>query len=260
MRDIIQCLQLSNQSVTPEQTVTAIKNAGFDGVFVQWYADLQDEEKIRLVRFCREKGLKIPFAHLGYGRINEIWQSGDGGDEVLSGYIADLRNLSDSGIEKALVHVSSGENPPKPSELGAERYFKLCAEAEKLGIRILFENNKVKGYLEYVFDHIRADNAGICFDAGHCHAHFKDDFPWKRLGKKIEELHLHDNFGTDDQHLLPFDGTLPWESYARSLKKCGYDGAVTLESRYYGDYLHFSVEDFYKTAYEKAKILRALFD
>ena len=260
MRELIQCLQLSNQTVTEKQTIEAIKNAGFNGAFVQWYNDSTLEYKIELVKACRAAGLKVPFAHLGYDRINEIWKADGAGDEVLSGFIRDLQTLSDLGVPKALVHVSSSEHPPKTSEIGVERYEKLCVEAKKLGMRILFENNKVKGYLEYIFEQLNADNTGICLDAGHCHAHFKDDFPWETLGEKIEELHLHDNDGSCDQHFLPFDGSVPWEFYIRELKKCGYSGAITLESRYYDKYLTESVEDFYKTAYERAKTLRAEFE
>ena len=68
MRELIQCLQLSNQTVTEKQTIEAIKNAGFNGAFVQWYNDSTLEYKIELVKACRAAGLKVPFAHLGYDR------------------------------------------------------------------------------------------------------------------------------------------------------------------------------------------------
>ena len=260
MRELIQCLQLSNQTITEKQTIAALKNAGFNGAFVQWYNDSTVEYKTELVKACRAAGLKVPFAHLGYDRINEIWKTDGAGDDVLNGFIRDLQKLSDLGVPKALVHLSSGFQPPEMSEIGLDRYEKLCSEAKKLGMRILFENNKLKGYLEYVFDRLNADNTGICLDVGHCHAHFKDDFPWGTLGGKIEELHLHDNDGSSDQHLLPFDGGVPWEFYIRKLKECGYGGAVTLESRYYERYLGESADEFYKTAFARAVTIRAAFE
>ena len=33
----IQCVHNNNKEVTPIQTIHAIKNAGFDGVFLQWF-------------------------------------------------------------------------------------------------------------------------------------------------------------------------------------------------------------------------------
>lgn len=35
MTKYIQCVQNYNKNVTPQQTICAIKNAGFDGVFLQ---------------------------------------------------------------------------------------------------------------------------------------------------------------------------------------------------------------------------------
>ena len=42
-------------------------------------------------------------------------------------------------------------------------------------------------------------------------------------------LHLHDNDGTGDQHLLPFDGDVDWESVALILSRTAYGGTLALE-------------------------------
>ena len=259
MRKLIQCVQLSNEGVTAKDTVKAVKRAGFDGVFVQWYNDATSEYKTELVNFCRAQGLEITFAHLGYERINALWLNSSVGDDVIDGFIRDIKTLRDLGVDKVLVHVSSKENPPPYCEIGLERYAKLFEAAEKTGTRVIVENNKVKGYLEYIFSNTNYKNVGICLDVGHCHAHFKDDFNWNVLGGKIEEVHLHDNDGLSDLHFLPFDGSVPWQFYADRLKEVGYGGAVTLESRYYDKYLCESLEDFYAESYRRAERVRELF-
>lgn len=260
MRKIIQCLQLSNETVTPEETVEAIKKANFDGVFIQWYDELSLTQKEDLIALCRDLGLEIPFAHLGYKSINDIWKSGERGDAVVDGYIADLENLSRLGINEALVHLSSTKTPPEPGFIGVKRLERLFSRAQELGMRILTENNSVRRHLDFIYDEIDMQNVGLCFDVGHCHAHFGDELDWKKFQGRIFELHLHDNDGSDDQHLLPFDGNVPWEYYAQKLKECEFDGAVTLESRYCGRYLTKSVDDFYADAYSRAIGLRDLFD
>ena len=39
-------------------------------------------------------------------------------------------------------------------------------------------NTKADEYTTYVFDRIKNQNAGVCYDAGHCHCHFDDRY-WK---------------------------------------------------------------------------------
>jgi sugar phosphate isomerase/epimerase len=66
---------------------------------------------------------------------------------------------------------------------------------------------------------------------------------------------LHDNDKSKDQHLLPFDGTIDWKFYEERLKESNYLGDVTLESCYRNDYLKYSLEEFYRLAFERAKQL-----
>lgn len=260
MRKIIQCLQLTNETVTPEETVVAIKRAGFDGVFIQWYDELSLTRKEDLIALCRGLDLDIPFAHLGYKAINDIWIDGKAGDELVDGYIADLEDLSRLGVREALVHLSSTKTPPSPNALGLKRLERIFSRAEELEMRVLTENNSVRRHLDFVYDGIDRRNVGLCLDVGHCHAHFGDELDWEKFRGRVFELHLHDNDGSGDQHLLPFDGSVPWEYYAKKLKECEFDGVITLESRYCGKYLGTSIDEFYADAYCRAVRLRDLFD
>lgn len=132
--------------------------------------------------------------------------------------------------------------------------------AKNLNIKIAFENTKIWGYLEYIFEHIKNDNIGICFDSGHCHCHFNNRFSWERFKDKIFALHLHDNDKKTDLHLLPFDGSLNWNQLVCELKKANYNGPITLESCYRYEYLNLSLQEFYKLSLEKAKQINLLFE
>ena len=72
-------------------------------------------------------------------------------------------------------------------------------------------------------------------------------------------MHLHDNGGVRNQHQLPFDGNLDWETITRKLKSIGYNGAVTLEPMNW-DYMHLGIRDFLCLAYKKAKKLEQLIE
>lgn len=249
----VQCVQNVNVNTTPRETIEAIKKAGFDGAFIQWYNKDWSFSQEQQLKLCRELGLEIPFFHLGYSGINAIWVEGEEGEKLVEGYLRDLDACKRNDIDLVIMHPTSKFVAPKPNMLGIKRLQKIIDHAEKLNIKIAFENSKIFGYLEYIFEHIKNSNIGICFDIGHCHCHFDNKFNWKMFKNKILAVHLHDNDKSDDLHLLPFDGTVDWKKLAKDLKKAKYKGPVTLESCYRYNYLNMPVDDFYKLSLEKAK-------
>ena len=259
-RKFIQCVQNENKNVTPLETIKAIKDAGFDGVFVQWYDSDWKISQQEQVDYCRELGLEIEFAHLGYQNINDIWLEGESGDALVEKFIKNLDDCNKNGIDTVVLHLCSKFVAPGPNEIGLARYQKIVDYAEKLGIKVAFENTKIFGYLEYVMDGIKNKNAGVCFDAGHCHCHFNDKFSWEKLKNRIFAVHLHENDGSGDQHLLPFDADVDWNSYLRGLNSANYIGPVTLESCYRNDYLQMTLLDFYREALKRAKKLYDIYE
>lgn len=251
-KKFIQCVQNSNKNVSPQETIHAIKNAGFDGVFLQWFNKDWDFSQQDQLNLCRELGLEIPFVHLHYKGINSIWCDDIEGDELVNGYLHDLKVCKENNIDMVVMHLTSKTDALPPNEIGVSRLQKIVDYAEELNIKIAFENTKIFGYLEYVFENIKNSNIGICLDVGHCHAHFDDKFNWELFKDKIFAVHLHDNDKSKDQHLLPFDGTVDWKYYEENLKKANYTGPITLESCYRNDYLKYSLEEFYKLSYELA--------
>lgn len=260
MRDIAVVISNDNKSVTPFETIDAIKKAGFENVFIQWYdADWTCSQEEQL-RYAREQGLNVIFAHLGYQNINNIWKENEIGEKLVERFINDLDAYKKNGINLVIMHVTTKFIAPMYNEIGLKRIKKIVDYAKELGIKVAFENLKIKGYLEYIIQNIDNDNVGICFDSGHCHAHFKDEFNWDLFKNKIFAVHLHDNDGTDDQHLLPYDGTINWESIIKKLKDANYTGPITLELCYRNEYLKISAEEFYAKGYEIGKKLSKIFE
>ena len=42
--------------------------------------------------------------------------------------------------------------------------------------------------------------------------------------------HVHDNFGNDDAHTLPYYGKVEWESVMKALAEIGYKGNLNYEA------------------------------
>lgn len=260
MRDIAVVISNDNKNVTPFQTIDAIKKAGFKNVFIQWYDKEWDCTQEEQLKYARKLGLNVIFAHLGYQNINCIWEENQIGDKLVERYLKDLKLCKENGINMVVMHLTTKFVAPRYNEIGLNRIKKIVDYAKELGIKVAFENLKIKGYLEYVIKNIDNDNIGICYDSGHCHAHFKDEFDWELFKNKIYAVHLHDNDGTDDQHLLPYDGTIDWKAVVKKLNDANYLGPVTLELCYRNEYLELGVEEFYKEGYEIGGKLAEIFE
>ena len=242
------------------ETLEGVIKAGFKNVFIQWYDkdwNPSQEEQLKLIK---EKGLNVLFAHLGYQNINDIWLDNEEGEKLVDRYKNDIKNISDNNIPMVCMHITSKSEAPMYNELGLRRLREIVDYAKKLNVKVAFENTKIKGYLEYVLENIDSDNAGLCFDSGHYHAHFNDELDFSKFKGRIFCVHLHDNDGTSDQHLLPFDGTLDWDKVIKDLKDNNYNGPITMELCYRNKYEEMSVEDFYKKGYELGLKLSELFD
>ena len=247
-----------NKKCNVFETIDAIYNAGFRNVFIEWYNkdwEISQEEQLGYVK---EKGLNVIFAHLGYQNINDLWIDEETG--IVDRYKNDIKICHENNIPMVVMHLTSKTEAPMYGEVGLKRIREICDCAQSLGVKVAFENTKIKGYLDYVIENIKNDNVGICFDSGHYHAHFNDELDFDKFKNRIFAVHLHDNDQSDDLHLLPFDGTLNWNETIRKLKESNYEGPVTLEIHHHRDYVQMPVEDFYKKGYEIALKIKEIFE
>lgn len=260
MREIAVAIQNDNKNVTPIETIQAIKEAGYKNVFVQWYDEEWKPSQEEQVELCRKLGLNIIFAHLGYQNINSIWEKGIEGDDLVERYKRNIKDCANYKIPMVVMHLQRKKVAPMYNEIGLNRVRQIVEYAKGLNVKVAFENTKLKGYLEYVLENIKEDNVGICFDAGHYHAHFNDEFDFEFFKDKIFAVHLHDNDKSDDLHLLPFEGTIDWKEVIAKLKESNYDGPVTLELCYRYHYLNMPIEEFYKEGYSIGEKLAEMFE
>lgn len=205
MRDIAVVANNENKTITPIQTIDAIKDAGFKNVFIQWYNEKWEPRQEEQLSHIRSLGLNVLFAHLGYQGINSIWEDATEGEDLVVRYKHDIDACKQNNIPMVIMHLTSGSKAPMYSEVGLNRFQQIVDYAKSLGIRVAFENTKIKGYLDYVMDNIKDDNAGICFDSGHYHAHFKSELDFNKFKNRIFAVHIHDNDGESDLHQTPFD-------------------------------------------------------
>lgn len=113
---------------------------------------------------------------------------------------------------------------------------KKCNQiAENYGIPLLIEPRVGEvisntDALLRLIESVGSRNLGAILDTAHLHAG-KEILPLsiEKLGSHIKYVHIADNDGKDNRHLLPGDGTIDWEEVFISLKKLGYDGYYAID-------------------------------
>lgn len=83
------------------------------------------------------------------------------------------------------------------------------------------------------------EHMGICYDFGHANLCPDPDHYQNLLtiGSRLKALHVQDNHGITDEHLLPFHGNIDWSSCMAGLVKIGYAGNLTYEIQEFGRFL-----------------------
>jgi sugar phosphate isomerase/epimerase len=82
-----------------------------------------------------------------------------------------------------------------------------------------------------IFTACGSKRLGICLDTGHANLAGVDSAAFVRhAGSRLKALHVADNLGQQDNHMLPYGaGTVPWPGVLSALREIGYDGLFNFE-------------------------------
>ena len=112
-------------------------------------------------------------------------------------------------------------------------------------------------HLDYIFQHIDSPRLGFCYDSGHENCKHPNADCLSRYGQRLFAVHLDDNFGDSDLHLLPYDGTINWKVLKKKIDNCKKLNCLTIEGDFKVDhqksiiYKDLSADDFLALAYQK---------
>jgi len=111
----------------------------------------------------------------------------------------------------------------------------LARIAEAADVRFLVENmpppmfGQDAAMLRGIVDEIDSPHLGLAYDAGHANVTGRPVAVVHDMGPRLWGVHLHDNDGTEDDHLLPGMGTVPFDDVAAALVEVGFAGTFMLE-------------------------------
>jgi sugar phosphate isomerase/epimerase len=104
--------------------------------------------------------------------------------------------------------------------------------ARQLGVEILLENipNELSSAARLrQFQDLTHIGLNYVFDAGHAHMNEGVEAAFIIMKDRIRSTHIHDNGGTADEHLFPFQGSIDWKRTMDLLRGCGDQFPLLLE-------------------------------
>lgn len=236
------------------EMVEHFHKVGFEGIdfdleAVTDYMDKNEwkKELSEIVDCAARLGVGMDFGHLPFHK-----KYGDPRSATLEG-LGDIMRwgieaAGFAGIKNAVVHPIG--KPAPYEEYDAEANFKRNVEyftpfaelAVKHGVCFAFENmvnaQEKKGrhrfgtYAEEIARLADWFGMGNCWDFGHANVSgVPQGDSLRYLGKRLTVLHVNDNQGDTDDHLLPFFGTVNWNEAMQGLKDSGFDGYLNYECR-----------------------------
>jgi sugar phosphate isomerase/epimerase len=110
----------------------------------------------------------------------------------------------------------------------------ICSMAEPLGVRVALELmgnglSTAPVLVDLLERNFEGANLGICMDVGHAHLLGDTAEAIEITSEYLVTTHIHDNGGRDDDHLVPFQGTIDWAAAVMAFEKIGYDGVLMYE-------------------------------
>ena len=226
------------------------------------FLDSERPEFDQTMQLLRESSIICEALHAPYNCINDMWgDDEEAGKKMLNRLKDSVDKCAEYGIPVTVVHLSSGRPMPAINENGLRRYEALFDYALAKGVTVALENQRYLENLSYFMEHY--STPGFCWDNGHQYCCLKGVDLMGMFGHRLVALHIHDNrnrLDTDD-HLIPFDGDIPFEEVARQLAESGYEGTLMLEigklSAIDGKYVYGDMSDeaYVKRAADAAKRL-----
>lgn len=243
-----------------EERLQMIKQAGFGAVSL-WWGGTDEAEKHRQPELTRRLGLEIDNVHAPYGNTNALWEDGLEGEAYLQTLCSCLSDCSRHGIPTAVVHITRLSTRPAFTQTGMDRIKRLVEHAERVQVNLAIENLNSIPHLDRIYAKIPSGRLGFCYDSGHENFNHPDADCLSRYGDRLFAVHLHDNCGDADAHLLPYDGNIDWDSIKGKLKKARTIPYLTLEVDFKREhpqswrYQSLSAEAFLALAYARLQRL-----
>lgn len=151
-----------------------------------------------------------------------------------------IRLYDAAGVENAVLHLDGmGESPELTKQEKYEKNIEvlkwLQEQMKGMKIRLCLENltrfAESAEELLAVLGELDSERFGICLDTGHLNLCNPDQAAFiRKAGSRLHALHIADNEGTIDQHMMPFGrGHIDFSAVVSALREIDYCGLFNYE-------------------------------
>ena len=213
-------------------------DAGFPAVEIfcgRQHIDYRDKAQINeLGHWFRDAELKVHSLH-GPMYSDDVWgRSGPNAVIDITDPTKARRMAAVDEIKRALeiaevvpfryiiqhVGVSGQEMDERRWDASFSSLEELRVFAGQRGVQLLLENTPNAFSSAQRLNELLAMThleLNYCFDVGHAHMLHGVAEEFERMKERIRSTHIHDNDGSQDQHLFPGSGTIDWKKTMRLL-------------------------------------------
>ena len=132
-------------------------------------------------------------------------------------------------------HMATSRQAADPRNLDAafSSLEHLLLFAKQRGVTVAIENTpnefcSAESLVQFV-KQTRLNDLRFCFDIGHAHIGEGVAQAFEPMRDRVVTVHVHDNHGEKDEHLLPYEGTIDWDSALGALASASEAPALVLE-------------------------------
>lgn len=251
-----------------KEQIRVFKEAGFEGYFVNWDPTMDVRD---IKAYGDSLGMIFQSMHAPFVKVASMWEPTPKTELAIKEHLDCLKDCAENDVPIMVVHAFIGFDKHEPTQFGIDNFRIVVEEAQRLGVKVAFENVEGEEYLAAVMEAFKDyDCVGFCWDTGHemCYNYGKDMMAL--YGDRIFCTHINDNLGIkdyngkiidlDDLHLLPFDGIADWQDIVHRLNKYHFNDILTFElsknskwKRHDNDmYTQMRFEDYVAAAYNRA--------
>jgi len=198
-----------------------------------------EETGRKLKSYIQDKGFSIPQGHLSF-------KKGLCDPTAMDDLKREIDLFLGVGIRNAVLHANGGLDldEQKRFEGRVQALTELSQYIKGTPIRLCLENlgsvpetHTVERIRKFI-DAVESNQLKICLDTGHLHlvngrgqAELSQGDFIRQAGKDLCAMHITNNSGGGDDHLMPFSSRLgiDWKDVMKALNEIEYDGLFNLE-------------------------------
>ena len=233
---------------TIAERVSAVCDAGFRYIDLSMYNKSTDAELIlsddwksnaeKLLEHTKRLGAKFVQAHSPGGNPFNEEKYGD----LIDITIRSIEVCGILGIPNIVVHSGEEKGLDRDAYYEKNRIFynKLIPAMEATGVNVLIENSTVANMGDKYFffkgddmkcflDWMDHPLLHACWDTGHANIEGSQYDDILALGDHLRAVHINDNRGKGDEHIIPYLGTINMDEVMHALIDSNYKGYFTFE-------------------------------